>query len=956
ISVHGGVGGPGGLGGQHGGSGGVGNGPHVAIHDSTVHLNNGEQSDDPKQKILGWLSPFNFFQRQNDILETCQEGTGQWFLSSQNFKTWLSSPQNVLWCEGIQGSGKTALSALVIDYIQKMYITASSTGFAWIYLNYKEDQVQTKANLFASICHQLWVDKPIPELLQNLYTKHLAQRTRPTLNDILDVLQITLVGHSRMYLVIDALDEFSDPERAGFLLKLAKIIKQFPVHLLITVRPHSVSPGNHFSDIQRIAIEAHREDITLYVEDQLQLLPNVTSLIKGRHSLLKEIIQAVERDVNGMFLLAKLRMTSLATHTNIASLLKAITELPKDLTGAYLLTMDRISSRSESYKELAHKLLMWVSNAIRPLSVAELCHILAVEPGDTSLDLVKAPHIDIILAACAGLVTIDKELAVVRLVHYTAQDWLESWFPDAHKKIALTCFQYLEFFDISHWWSFDENKYPLVIYGQYCIEHTQRIGDSQMELIDQLEKFASKAYFWRQLWEDLGWGDTFSFWEDGPWPEDEEYFQALILAAAGNLQSITHHLLTEKQCDTRHYKWALSLAAYRGHCEVVQLLLSLGNVNPQWGLHHAIEKNQPKIVRMLLDAGADPNIAGGYCRTALHAAVYRKSEPIVKMLLDARADVNILGGEDETALQMAVDRQSEPIVKMLLDAGADVNIVGSEDETALQMAVGRQSELIVKMLLVAGADPNIGGGMYRTALRMAVSSKSELIVKMLLEAGADVNIVGGEDGTALQMAVSRKSEPIVKMLLEASADVNIVGGKYGTALQIAVHRHSEPIVRVLLDAGADPNIVSGVFGTALHAALRNQSVPVVKMLLSAGANVNIVTDKFEPALYAAVKRGSVPIVKVLLDAGARVNIVWGRYGTALQAAIAHQWDELRFKPIAKLLLDAGADVNVKGRTTHQSALQAVRARGWKTIEQMLLKAKAIPIDYNENFGVIQYCR
>ncbi|KAK6996897.1 Arp ankyrin repeat protein, partial [Favolaschia claudopus] len=986
-SVHGGVGGPGGLGGQHGGSGGVGNGPHVAIHDSTVHLNNGEQSDDQKQKVLGWLSPFNFFQRQNDIFETCQEGTGQWFLSSRNFKTWLLSPQKVLWCEGIQGSGKTALLSLVIDYIQNTYITSSSTGFAWLYLDYKEDQVQTKANLFASICHQLWVGKPIPVLLQDLYTKHLARKTRPTLNDIVNVLQITLLEHSRMYLVIDALDEFSDPERAGFLSKLAKIIKQFPVHLLITVRPHSVS-HNYFPHIQRIEIEAQQEDITRYVEDQLQILPNVISLMKLRPSLLQEIIQAVGRDVYGMFLLAKLRMASLAAQTNIASLLKAITELPRNLTTAYLITMDRINSQSETYKELAHRTLMWVSNAIRPLSVAELCQILAVEPGDTSLDLVKAPHIDIILAACAGLVTIDKEISIVRLVHYTAQDWLQSWFPDADNKIALTCFQYLEFFDISDLWSFDENKYPLVIYSQHCIEHTKRTGSCQMELLGQVEKFASKAYMWLKQWKGLGWYDTIPFWRAGPWPEAQKDFPTLVLAAAGNLQSMTWYLLTEMQFDTRHYKCALSLAAYKGHCEIVQLLLSLEIVNPQWGLYYATRENQPRIVKMLLDAGADPNIVSGLYGTALHVAVCNGSEPIVKMLLDAGADPKNVGAMYETALFAAVKRDFEYIVKMLLDAGADANIVRERYGTVLHVAVCNISEHTVKMLLDAGADVNIVNCHYGTALHTAAKNSSEPIVKMLLEAGANTNIVGGMYGTALQAAADDSSETIVKMLLDSGADPDIIGGMYHTALLAAVERNFEPIVKMLLDAGADPNIVEdshygsalqtaaknssehivkmlldagahtnivgGYFKTALHAAAYQSSEPIVNMLLDAGAETNIVGGVYDTALLVAVEMDSEPIVKILLNAGADVNIVGGRYGTALQAAIACIRNEPSSELIVKLLLDAGADPNVKG-SIYKSALQAAKTQGLQTIEQMLLKAGAISTDYDEEFEVNEYC-
>ncbi|KAK6981179.1 Arp ankyrin repeat protein [Favolaschia claudopus] len=962
ISVYGGFGGPGGPGGQYGGSGGVGNGPNVTIHYNTVPPDNRRPSDEENRKILDWLSPFNFFQRQNDIFEACQKGSGQWFLSLQDFKTWLSSPQKVLWCEGIQGAGKTALSSLVINYIQKTYTTASSTGLAWIYLDYKEDQVQTKTTLLSSICHQLWVGKPMPKLLQSLYAKHLPQKTRPTLDDILGLLQVTLLGYSRIFLVIDALDEFSNPERVVFLQELAKIVMRFPVHLLITVRPHIVL-YTYFSQIQRVEIGAKEEDITLYVEDQLKILPNVMSMINARPNLPQEIKQGVIRDVNGMFLLVKLRMASLAAQTNIESLLKAITELPEDLSAAYVITIERINSQRKSYKELALKALMWVANAIRPLTVAELCQALAVEPGDRSLHFDKVSTIEIILAACAGLVTIDKELSVARLVHYTAQDWLASWFPNAHIEIAATCFQYLEFSEFSNLERLDNEKYPLAVYAQYCLEHTGRTN-CEMELITRVEQFASKTYLWQHLWRTLNWYERIQFWANGPWPEDKEDMQTLVLAGAGNLLSITQHLLRERQFDTRFYKCALSLAAYRGHSEIVQSLLSFDIVCPEWGLCPAAQGQQTGIVQMLLDNAADINTVSGKHETPLCTAVWANSEAIVKMLIDAGADMNVVCDGHGTALYIAVCRDSEHIVKMLIDAGADM-MVGGQYGTPLYTAVCRDSEHIVKMLIDAGADMMVGG-QYGTPLYTAVCRDSEHIVKMLIDAGADMQ-VGGQYGTPLYTAVCRDSKRIVKMLIDAGADMNVVCDGHRTALYTAICRDSEPIVKMLLDAGADMNIVGGEYGTALQAATHERSERIMKMLLDAGADTNIIAGQYGTALQAAAYMESEAIARMLLDAGADVNIVAGQYGTALQAAAysesepfvkmlfemapdmsnaGHQWGIAlqavaggKSEPIVKLLLDAGADINIVGGE-YGTALQVAAHWMSEPIVQLLLNAGA----------------
>jgi hypothetical protein len=55
--------------------------------------------------------------------------------------------------------------------------------------------------------------------------------------------------------------------------------------------------------------------------------------------------------------------------------------------------------------------------------------------------------IETILAVCAGLVIVDKESFVVRLVHYTTQEYLDNiqpvLFPDAQTEITHTLLTFL---------------------------------------------------------------------------------------------------------------------------------------------------------------------------------------------------------------------------------------------------------------------------------------------------------------------------------------------------------------------------------------------------------------------------------------------------------------------------------------------------------------------------------
>ncbi|KAK7013943.1 ankyrin repeat-containing domain protein [Favolaschia claudopus] len=938
IEVHGGRGGAGGCGGQQGGVGGKGAGGQVTFYDtstlSNIYIFIYGPADE-KNKILDWLTTINFFQHQNAIFETWQEGTGKWFLSLPEFKTWLSNSKKVLWCEGPPGAGKTVLSSLVIKHIED-HFQSSKVGLAYIYINHKELGNQSPTALFASLCKQLLLDKPLPLMLHDLWKYHDLRNTQPTINNVMKVLEIVLLEYSSIYLVIDALDEYftvSD-ERRGLLIRtLAKVSNQFPVHLMITTRSDPMSM-EYFPTPQVVHIKAKQSDLSLYVENQFKNFANLFQIFRDKPQLRKDIQLAIVKHIGGTFLLAKLHMDYLGAQPNIAGVQEALKTLSSRLDTAYGITMARINSQADGLQKLAHRALMWITNAQRPLSAAELCQAIAIDNGDTCLKREKISEFEMIMSTCAGLVVLDYDESVVRLIHYTTQEWLEQYFENSHKQIASTCFQYLAFSDFEDMEQIRPNllgqQYPLAVYAQHCLEHIGRTKQCGMEMIDQVEQFANTINKWRTIWRVLPQSSGQDFWRLGPWYDDKEVIGTLSLAAAGNLKTMTEHSLKTGRVDLTERRWALSVAVHEGYVGIVEILLKSNSIKPDWGLDLAIQEEHVKILRMLLVAGADINNVGGEHGTALQAAVHQRSQLIVKMLLHARADMNIVSGKHGTALQAAAHWESEPIVKMLLDAGADMNIVAGKHGTALHAATYVKSEVILRMLLDAGADVNIVDSQYGTALQAAVYNRSQPIVKMLLDAGADMNIVAGKHGTALHAATYVKSEVILRMLLDAGADVNIVDSQYGTALQAAVYNRSQPIVKMLLDAGADMNIVASKHGTALHAATYVKSEVILRMLLDAGADVNIVDSQYGTALHAAAFMESERIVKMLLAAGADMSIVDAKYGTVLHIATY-----VKSEHILSMLLNAGADLNiVSGK--HGTALQAAAYWESESIVKMLL--------------------
>lgn len=151
------------------------------------------------------------------------------------------------------------------------------------------------------------------------------------------------------------------------------------------------------------------------------------------------------------FLLAKLHSDSLQdafTIDEIEETLENLSTGETAITDAYNSAIDRIDMQRPKRKQLAHQVIGWIVHAHRQLSPIELQTALEIKPGHFKDPKRNLPGIKIVLAVCAGLVVFDEETSVIRLVHYTTQEYfskgkLRAWLPGIEIDIAQSCVTYL---------------------------------------------------------------------------------------------------------------------------------------------------------------------------------------------------------------------------------------------------------------------------------------------------------------------------------------------------------------------------------------------------------------------------------------------------------------------------------------------------------------------------------
>lgn len=160
------------------------------------------------REILNWLTAINYGLQHSDYRTRRQPGTGLWLLDAKEYKTWRSTPAQTLFCPGMPGAGKTILTSIVIDDLKQTFSDDNAFAIAYIYCNFKRKDEQKIENMMANLLKQLvQAMSSFPDALKQLYENHCKNGTRPTLQETYQTLRSVASAYSRVFIVVDALDE-----------------------------------------------------------------------------------------------------------------------------------------------------------------------------------------------------------------------------------------------------------------------------------------------------------------------------------------------------------------------------------------------------------------------------------------------------------------------------------------------------------------------------------------------------------------------------------------------------------------------------------------------------------------------------------------------------------------------------------------------------------------------------
>jgi len=326
------------------------------------------------------------------------------------------------------------------------------------------------------------------------------------------------------------------------------------------------------------------------------------------------------------------QLDEIAKLKQIKTIRMALSNLPSGLHNTYERILTRVP---QGNFDAVYRSLVWLSFNVIPLSLKELIEAIAIEEDMPNIDedALLSSSQDL-LDMCGSLIIVSDSRNHVTLAHLSVKDYLLSTSirnsdaqrfalspESANKVLALNCLTYLSYSGfrtgpakIQEGWQERVEDYPLMKYTTVCWPYHARAAEQPEDLNSRILNFF------------------------------KDFSGRLFMSWVQNLHVPKWHV-------------------YPPHAHP---------------LYYAASFGLDKTVQVLIEQGAALNAPGSrFGGTALHAAVIRQHTTTMKILLDAGADPNKSDFNDVSPLDSAVSYGHKEVIQMLVEYGASDEVYGT---------------------------------------------------------------------------------------------------------------------------------------------------------------------------------------------------------------------------------------------------------------------------------------
>lgn len=339
------------------------------------------------------------------------------------------------------------------------------------------------------------------------------------------------------------------------------------------------------------------------------------------------------------------QIDAIANLRTVKAVRSALQQLPKGLDETYDNILIKVS---DSDVEIVRRILLWVSFAVMPMTLTEVHEAIAVEPHLDHLDEEsRLRSSQDILDLCSSLVNVTDH-GYIRLAHLSVKEYLLSLGSSkndglsifalepnsANYELANNCLTYLSFNEFSSGPCATSDSYtdrlmrhPLLEYAAICwtyyVRGTKMTPDLRHLITDFFSPLSRSTF--------MSWVQVLNA-ANASWDFYPRHATPLYYASSFGLVETVADMLNDPD-------------------------LALDAPGSRFGgtaLHAAVLREHIPVMKLLLEAGADPNQGDWHRIYPLHTAAAYGNAEVIEMLLEYGASADVVDEEGRTPREWAL--------------------------------------------------------------------------------------------------------------------------------------------------------------------------------------------------------------------------------------------------------------------------------------------------------------
>ncbi|KAH1932003.1 hypothetical protein KXV48_007907 [Aspergillus fumigatus] len=439
------------------------------------HFKNAEKSHRLQQfyAIKADMSPRMYDDKLNWYHSRVCEGTITWLFRDDVIKDWFdvsNGTSKVVWLQGIPGAGKTFLAGAMVDKAHAIGHTA------FVFLSHAFSSTTSALGVLHSLLFQLASQH---EDLQDVLCHLTNEQIKSNITVAVDTLKTVLKCAGPAFLIIDGLDEIEEIERGVLLKQLLRLSHEcHETRIFVSSRREEDLTAILEARSEMIRVDGRNEEsIQVFVDYQLKQIFQSSRFPPQIQDEIQRSLAPLASKAKGMFLYAKIVLSSIELIDDVAEICEDLSVLPEDLDDAYSRVLVRINKlRPPSARDKARRILAWVGCSPTPLTVQEIEQALMIKPGSLELErkVIASPNLN---RLCGPIIEIID--GYIQFVHFTVKEYLFSPAIDGHISLvqatldlAICCMTFLSQSHYNIKTLVDDDGFTgLILGGSYRLHH-----------------------------------------------------------------------------------------------------------------------------------------------------------------------------------------------------------------------------------------------------------------------------------------------------------------------------------------------------------------------------------------------------------------------------------------------------------------------------------------------------